>query len=88
MNIDSFIDLYIAITMTLFGISTIMLLREANRNNFRMPFFSGTYGAILYYKEIKRQNKKVSKIFWFYILANLNFIICAITFLVRGFYIL
>jgi hypothetical protein len=52
MSIDIFLNLYTAVTMILFGVSTAMLLREAKSNHFKMPFFSGTYGAILYYKEV------------------------------------
>ena len=71
--------------MTLFGISVILLLREFKKNNFIVSPFSGTYAAYLYYKEVKRLDKKISKIFWFYIFAHLNFIIMAIVFVMNIF---
>jgi hypothetical protein len=79
------IELYIAITMMLFGIATILLLREFKKNDFRVSPFSGTYAAYLYYKELKKTDKKITKTFWFYILANLNFLVCAIVFLISAF---
>jgi hypothetical protein len=65
MNVDDFLQLYIAVTATLFGVSAIMLLREAKSNDFKMPFFSGTYGAYLYYKKLKSQKKRLVKYFGF-----------------------
>ena len=82
------IQLYMVTSIALYGIAVILLQREAENNNFKMiPIFYGTYNVILYYRELKKRHEKLSKRFWFYLLASLNFIFCAITFLVGVFFI-
>lgn len=78
---DIFFDLCIVITVILYGFAAILLSREMKNRNFQVLPLGGTYNVILYYREIKRHNKKLSKRFWFYIFSSINLIIFIIIFI-------
>lgn len=65
-------DYYFVISVALFFVSGIMLLREAKRNHFTIRPTKGAYNVILYYQEIKGRGKRPSWLFWFFIVASIN----------------
>lgn len=69
------LDVYFFISVAVFVVSGIMLLREARRNNFKMQPSKGAYNMILYYREIKSRHEKPSKRFWFFIVAGIH-VVC------------
>ena len=77
------IQLYLLITVTLYGISSILLEREAKRNNFKMLPLYGNYNAVLYYRELKKRNEELSKRFKFYLFATVNFFVFGIIFFIH-----
>jgi hypothetical protein len=77
---DFFYLIYLPMTAISYGIAVILLFREVRSRNFRMSF-GGTYNILLYYKEIRRRNEKLSKRFWFFVFSTANLLICMILFL-------
>ena len=70
------LDCYFVISVALFVVSGIVLLREAKRNSFKMRPARGAYNIVLYYQAIKSRNKKPNWRFWFFIVASIN-VACA-----------
>lgn len=77
------LDIYVIITITLYGIAVILLQREVKKNNFKMRLFYGTHNVILYYREIKKRNESLSKRFWFYIFATSNLVLFIVIFIIN-----
>lgn len=77
---------YLPITVVLYGTSAILLKREdEKREDFQPMLFGGTYNVILYYRYLKKRNERLSKRFWFYIIATTNLILCMIIFTILFF---
>lgn len=72
----TWLDCYFVISVAVFIVSGIMVLREAKRNSFRMRPARGAYNIVLYYQEMKGRGKRPSWRFWFFIVASIN-VVCA-----------
>ena len=72
----TWLDCYFVISVVVFIVSGIMVLREAKRNSFRMRPARGAYNVVLYYQEMKSRGKRPSWRFWFFIVASIN-VACA-----------
>ena len=70
------LEVYFVISVAVFIVSGIVLLREAKRNNFKIRPARGAYNIVLYYQELTRRHKKPSWRFWFFIVASIN-VVCA-----------
>jgi len=71
----TWLDCYFVISVAVFIVSGIMVLREAKRNSFKMRPARGAYNVVLYYQEMKSRGKKPSGRFWFFIVAGIN-VVC------------
>ena len=67
--------------MVLYGAAAILLRREAKSKNVKTVPLGGTYNVVLYYRELKSRNEKLTKRFWFFLISSINLIIFMITFL-------
>lgn len=72
----TWLDCYFVISVAVFIVSGIMVLREAKRNSFKMRPARGAYNIVLYYQEMKGRNKNPGRRFWFFIVAGIN-VACA-----------
>jgi len=79
------LDCYFVISVVLFFVSGIMVLREAKRNSFTIRPTKGAYNIILYYQAIKSRGKRPSWRFWFFIVASINCVCITMAYvLVKG----
>ena len=77
---------YFAFTATFFGITAILAQREIKaRQDFKMVLFGGTLNVYRYYRHLRNKHEKLSARFKLFLLAHLNFVICAIVFVIRAF---
>ena len=81
----TWLDCYFVISVAVFIVAGIVLLRGAKRNSFRMRPARGAYNVVLYYQEITRRGKRPSRCFWFFIVASINVVCATMAYvLVRG----
>ena len=83
---DFMVVLYLAFTMFFFGITAILIHREIKaRPDFRMVLFGGTLNVYRYYRHLKNNYQKLSPRFKLFLLAHLNFLLCAALFVITAF---
>jgi hypothetical protein len=74
-----FVFIYLAVTMVFFGVTAIVAGREMKaRRDFKMALLGGTYNVYRYYKHLRMNNEGFSTMFKLFLLAHLNFAVCAI----------
>jgi hypothetical protein len=82
---DFMIEIYLAFTMVFFGLTAIAAGREINaRHDFKMVLFGGTLNVYRYYIHLRANKEKLSTRFKLFLLAHLNFVLCAIVFLITA----
>ncbi len=81
------IGIYLVFTMAFFGITAILAQREIKaRPDFRMVLFAGTLNVYRYYRHLRNNHEKLSARFKLFLLAHLNFLLCAIMFVITAFF--
>ena len=80
------IGIYLLFTIVLFGITAILTHREIRaRSDFQMVLFGGTLNVFRYYRHLRNNNERLSANLKLFLFAHLNFLICAIVFVVTAF---
>jgi hypothetical protein len=73
---------YLVFSTIFFGVAAILTQREINaRKDFKMTPLAGTLNVYLYYKFQKERQEQLSTRFKMFLLAHLNFALCAVVFL-------
>jgi hypothetical protein len=85
-TLDLVVGIYLAFTVAFFGITAIFAQREIKaRADFRMARFGGTLNAYRHYRHLRNNFEKPSARFKFFLLVHLNFLLCAIVFVIAAF---
>lgn len=83
---DLMIGIYFVFTIIFFGFTAILTQREIKaRTDFQMVLFGGTLNVLRYYRYLKNNHEKLSTRFKLFLLAHLNFLLCAIIILITAF---
>ena len=78
--------IYLVFSTIFSGITGILTQREINtRKDFKMTPLAGTLNVYFYYKFLKERQEKLSPRLKMFLLALLNFAMCAIVFLFTAF---
>lgn len=73
--------LYMAFSVTLFGVTGILTQREINaRKDFKMTPLAGSLNVYFYYKHLKERQENVSTNFKWFLFAHFNFALSAVVF--------
>lgn len=73
---------YLTFSTIFFGITGILAQREITaRKDFKMTPLAGTLNVYFYYKFQKERQEQLSPRFKMFLLAHLNFALCAVVFL-------
>jgi hypothetical protein len=83
---DIIVGIYLVLTMAFFGIAAILTQSEIkDRSDFRMVLFGGTLNVFRYYRHLRNKHEKLSARFKLFLLAHLNFLLCAIVCVITAF---
>jgi hypothetical protein len=83
---DLFVKIYLAFTVTFFGITAILVQREIKaRQDFKILFFGGTLNVFRYYAHLRKNHEALSTRFKLCLLAHFNFLVCVIVFVITAF---
>jgi len=85
-TLDFVVAIYLAFSVAFFGITAILAQREIKaRSDFRMVMFGGTLNVYRYCGHLKNKHEKPSAKFKLFLLAHLNFLLCAVVFVISAF---